>query len=216
MKSETDPRLHQIPLLIASNTRQAAPLAADMRGRPLYCLSPLVLDWIGQPVPTGRQTTARDWAGREDTGHEHYRIHVHHEAGEDELRALILTGADIVGTTMAGYTPYSTQGDAPDLALMRAMPNMTVIDPCDALETEQAVPAMAEHKGPVYMRLLRGQVPLVLDEIEGYRFELGKAKLLRDGADVLVISSGLLTMRALNAKYSDPLGSLRRSATRSK
>ena len=47
-------------------------------------------DWIGQPVPTGRQTTARDWAGREDTGHEHYRIHVHHEAGEDELRALIL------------------------------------------------------------------------------------------------------------------------------
>ena len=50
MKSETDPRLHQIPLLIASNTRQAAPLAADMRGRPLYCLSPLVLDWIGQPV----------------------------------------------------------------------------------------------------------------------------------------------------------------------
>ena len=47
-------------------------------------------DWIGQPVPTGRQTTARDWAGREDTGHEHYRIHVHPEAGEDALRALIL------------------------------------------------------------------------------------------------------------------------------
>lgn len=47
-------------------------------------------DWIGQPVPTGRQTTARDWAGREDTSHEHYRIHVHHEGGEDELRALIL------------------------------------------------------------------------------------------------------------------------------
>ena len=47
------------------------------------------------------------------------------------------------------------------------------------------------------MRLLRGQVPLVLDEVEGYRFELGKAKMLRDGADVLVISSGILTMRAL-------------------
>ena len=47
-------------------------------------------DWIGQPVPTGRQTTARDWAGREDTGHEHYRIHVHPEAGDDALRALIL------------------------------------------------------------------------------------------------------------------------------
>jgi transketolase len=73
---------------------------------------------------------------------------------------------------------------------------MTVLDPCDALETEQAVPAMVAHQGPVYMRLLRGHVPLVLDEY-GYQFELGKAKLLRDGADVLVISSGILTMRAL-------------------
>ena len=80
---------------------------------------------------------------------------------------------------------------------MRAVPGLTVIDPCDALEIEQAVPAIAAHRGPVYMRLLRGQVPLVLDEIEGYRFELGKAKMLREGADVLVISSGILTMRAL-------------------
>jgi transketolase len=47
------------------------------------------------------------------------------------------------------------------------------------------------------MRVLRGQVPLVLDEVEGYRFELGKAKMLREGADVLVIASGILTMRAL-------------------
>ena len=44
-----------------------------------------------------------------------------------------------------------------------------------------AVPQIAAHPGPVYMRLLRGQVPLVLDEIEGYRFELGKAKMLREG-----------------------------------
>jgi transketolase len=64
------------------------------------------------------------------------------------------------------------------------MPNMTVIDPCDAHEIEQAVPAIAAHNGPVYMRLLRGKVPLVLDEY-GYTFELGKAKMLRDGRDVL-------------------------------
>ncbi|WP_421692899.1 LTA synthase family protein [Aestuariivirga sp.] len=51
MKSESDPRLHQIPLLIASNGHETQSLAADMHGRPLYCLSPLVLDWIGQPVP---------------------------------------------------------------------------------------------------------------------------------------------------------------------
>jgi transketolase len=96
----------------------------------------------------------------------------------------------------SGYGP--SHQAAEDLALFRAMPNMTVIDPCDACEIEQAVPAMAEHHGPVYMRLLRGQVPLVLDEY-GYKFELGKAKLLRDGPDVLFISSGLLTMRALEA-----------------
>jgi transketolase len=58
------------------------------------------------------------------------------------------------------------------------------------------VPQIAEHKGPVYMRLLRGNVPLVLDEYD-YKFELGKAKRLRDGRDVLVISSGFMTMRSL-------------------
>lgn len=96
----------------------------------------------------------------------------------------------------SGYGP--SHQAAEDLALFRAMPNMTIIDPCDAHEIEQVVPAMANHQGPVYMRLLRGQVPLVLDEY-GYKFELGKAKLLRDGADVLFVSSGLLTMRALEA-----------------
>ncbi|MGJ4930486.1 transketolase family protein [Bradyrhizobium sp. HKCCYLS2038] len=96
----------------------------------------------------------------------------------------------------SGYGP--SHQAAEDLALMRAMPNMTVIDPCDAHEIEQVVPAMAAHQGPVYMRLLRGQVPLVLDEYD-YKFELGKAKLLRDGRDVLMIASGLMTMRALEA-----------------
>ena len=78
------------------------------------------------------------------------------------------------------------------------MPNLTIVDPCDALDIEQAVPPIAAHNGPVYMRLLRGNVPLVLDEYD-YQFELGKAKLLRDGADVLIISSGFMTMRALEA-----------------
>jgi transketolase len=76
------------------------------------------------------------------------------------------------------------------------MPNLTVIDPCDALEIEQMVPAIADHRGPVYARLLRGNVPVVLDEYD-YQFQLGKAKLLRDGAEVLIISSGIMTMRAL-------------------
>lgn len=76
------------------------------------------------------------------------------------------------------------------------MPQLTIVDPCDAHEIEQATPAIAAHKGPVYMRLLRGNVPLVLDEY-GYTFELGKAKVIRGGNDVLIVSSGLMTMRAL-------------------
>lgn len=95
-----------------------------------------------------------------------------------------------------GYGPSHQATE--DLAIFRGMPNLTIIDPCDASEIEQAVPAIAAHKGPVYMRLLRGNVPLVLEEY-GYKFELGKAKLLRDGSDTLIISSGLMTMRALEA-----------------
>jgi transketolase len=95
-----------------------------------------------------------------------------------------------------GYGPSHQATE--DLAIFRAMPDLTVVDPCDALDTEQATHAIAAHDGPVYMRLLRGNVPLVLDEYD-YSFELGKAKLIRDGADALIISSGFMTMRALEA-----------------
>ena len=60
------------------------------------------------------------------------------------------------------------------------------------------MPQLADHAGPTYLRLLRGQVPTVLDEY-GYRFELGKAAELRTGRDVVLISTGLMTMRALQA-----------------
>ena len=105
-----------------------------------------------------------------------------------------------------GYGPSHQATE--DIAMMRGIPGMTIVDPCDALDLEQAVPQIAAHKGPVYMRLARGNVPLVLDEY-GYQFELGKAKLLRDGNEVLVISSGFMTMRALEvaqALQADNLG----------
>jgi transketolase len=95
-----------------------------------------------------------------------------------------------------GYGPSHQATE--DIAIFRAMPNLTVLDPCDAHEIEQIVPAIAAHPGPVYMRLLRGNVPLILDEHD-YRFELGKAKMIRDGKDALVIASGFMTMRALEA-----------------
>jgi transketolase len=93
-----------------------------------------------------------------------------------------------------GYGPSHQATE--DIAMMRGIPGLTIVDPCDALDLEQAVPQIAAHPGPVYMRLARGNVPLVLDEYD-YQFELGKAKMLREGQDVLVISSGFMTMRAL-------------------
>ncbi len=117
---------------------------------------------------------------------------IHQVIAEENLDVKICCA--LPGLT-TGYGPSHQATD--DLAMMRAVPGLTIVDPCDAIDIEQAVPQIAAHKGPVYMRLLRGNVPVVLDEIEGYRFELGKARMLREGADVLIISSGILTMRAL-------------------
>ena len=117
---------------------------------------------------------------------------IHQVIAEENLPVKICCA--LPGLT-TGYGPSHQATE--DLAMMRAVPGLTIVDPCDALDIEQAVPQIADHPGPVYMRLLRGNVPLVLDEIEGYRFELGKAKRLVDGNDVLIISSGFMTMRAL-------------------
>lgn len=113
--------------------------------------------------------------------------------GIAEERLNVKIACALPGLT-TGYGPSHQATD--DLAIMRAMPNLTVVDPCDAVDIEQAVPAIAAHDGPVYMRLLRGQVPVVLDEYD-YHFELGRAKLLRGGGDALIVSTGLMTMRAL-------------------
>jgi transketolase len=119
---------------------------------------------------------------------------IHQVIAEENLNVKICCA--LPGLT-TGYGPSHQATD--DLAMMRAVPGLTIVDPCDALDTEQAVQQIAEHQGPVYMRLLRGNVPVVFDEVPGYKFELGKAKLVREGGDVLVIASGILTMRALEA-----------------
>ncbi|MEN9560255.1 MAG: hypothetical protein RLZZ502_1466 [Pseudomonadota bacterium] len=121
---------------------------------------------------------------------------IHQAIAEDNLNVKICCA--LPGLT-TGYGPSHQACE--DLALMRAMPGMTVIDPCDTQDILQIVPAIAAHPGPVYMRLLRGNVPMVLDEYD-YRFELGKAKRLTDGREVLIISTGILTMRALEAAQS--------------
>jgi transketolase len=97
-----------------------------------------------------------------------------------------------------GYGPSHQATE--DLAIFRGLPNLTIVDPCDAIDVAEAVPAIAAHEGPVYMRLLRGKVPSVMRKhCPDYKFELGKAKLVRDGKDALVIASGFMTMRALDA-----------------
>lgn len=116
---------------------------------------------------------------------------IHQIVAEENLNVKIAVA--LPGLT-TGYGPSHQATE--DIAMMRAIPNMTIIDPCDAFELEQVVPAIAEHKGPVYLRLLRGKVPVVLKDYN-YKFEIGKAKLLEDGKDVLIISTGILTMRAL-------------------
>lgn len=85
-----------------------------------------------------------------------------------------------------------------DLAMMRCIPDITVIDPCDATEMEQVATLSASIPGTVYARLLRGNVPVVFDP-STYRFVRGKAHRFGAGRQIGFISSGLMTERCLDA-----------------
>ena len=97
-------------------------------------------------------------------------------------------------TTGYGGTHQATE----DTGLARLIPDLVVIDPCDATEICQVVDAVAEYQGPVYVRLLRASVPAVLNPA-GYQFVIGKAAVLKEGGDVGFISTGFMTERALDA-----------------
>lgn len=86
-----------------------------------------------------------------------------------------------------------------DYAIMRAIPGMVVVSPCDGPEMRAAVKALLDYEGPAYMRLGRLAVESVTDEVEGYKFELGKGSVLRDGADVTVIATGMMVQEAVKA-----------------
>lgn len=87
-----------------------------------------------------------------------------------------------------------------DFALMRAIPGMKVLCPCDGHEMKLAVEALLNYDGPAYMRLGRSAVENVTDEIEGYKFELDKGAVLADGKDVTVIATGIMVQMALKAR----------------
>ena len=86
-----------------------------------------------------------------------------------------------------------------DFAIMRAIPNMMVLSPCDGPEMRLAVKALLDYDGPAYLRLGRLAVESVTDSIPGYSFRLGKGAVLRDGADATVIATGMMVQMALQA-----------------
>jgi len=120
----------------------------------------------------------------------------------DQVRvslAYMKTNVKIVGT----HGGISVGEDGPthqaneEIALMRILPNMTVIVPCDALEAKKATIASASHEGPVYLRLGRSGVPLITKEED--IFEIGRANLLKGGKDVTIIACGMEVYEALCA-----------------
>ena len=106
-----------------------------------------------------------------------------------------------IGATHAGITvgeDGATHQCLEDIALMRSIPGMTVINPCDAVEARAAVECAINTYGPFYMRFGRYPVPVINDNPD-YKFELGKGVLLRDGLDATVVASGLTVSMALEA-----------------
>ncbi|MCI8525747.1 MAG: transketolase family protein [Oscillospiraceae bacterium] len=89
-----------------------------------------------------------------------------------------------------------------DFALMRAIPGMTVLCPCDGNEMTLATEALLNYDGPAYMRLGRLAVETVTDAIPGYRFEIGRAAKLAEGTDVTIIAAGMMVQMALKAAES--------------
>ena len=106
-----------------------------------------------------------------------------------------------IGATHAGITvgeDGASHQCLEDIALMRVIPGMVVINPCDAVEARAAVQAALEYVGPVYLRFGRAAVPVINDN-DNYRFEIGKGVLLREGTDVTIVATGICVPEALEA-----------------
>lgn len=105
-----------------------------------------------------------------------------------------------IGATHAGISvgeDGATHQCNEDIALMRTIPGMTIINPCDDIEAKAAVKAAYEMEGPVYLRFGRLAAPVI--NKEDYKFELGKGVILREGLDITIIATGLMVSAALEA-----------------
>jgi transketolase len=122
--------------------------------------------------------------------------------GGDPINSMM--GYDNLNVKLAGtYSGLSDSYDgashhaAGDIAIVRAIPNLTIISVCDAVETKKAVFAAAEFNGPIYLRLSRASVPVIFDD--SYDFKIGKGVILRDGTDITLVSTGLFVHTCLEA-----------------
>lgn len=123
----------------------------------------------------------------------------------DQLRQTIaIAGLNVkICGSSSGLSDFgdgSTHQSVEDMALMRAIPNMTVLVPVDAVETVKMVRAMASHPGPVYIRINRADLPVITDE--NGEFRIGDICTVRDGCDVVVFANGIMVHKALEAADS--------------
>ncbi|MBR3293024.1 MAG: transketolase family protein [Oscillospiraceae bacterium] len=105
----------------------------------------------------------------------------------------------IVGTDpgIAAELNGGTHMSLEDIGVLRSIPGLVIVEPVDEVQLRAAMPVLGAYEGPVYLRLFRKQTPVVFDE--GYRFELFKADMLREGKDLSIFVSGLLTRDCLDA-----------------
>jgi transketolase len=105
----------------------------------------------------------------------------------------------IVGSScgLSDFGDGATHQAIEDVAIMRAIPNMTILSPADGIETRKMTRAMADYDGPVYMRILRNEVPDVTDEKQ--EFEIGRPTIIREGKDVTVFAHGYMVYKSLKA-----------------
>ncbi len=120
----------------------------------------------------------------------------------DQIRVSVCIGrvnVKIIGSScgISDFGDGATHQGIEDIAIMRAIPNMTVLSPVDGIETKKIVKASVEHEGPVYIRIPRNEVPDVSSESQ--EFKIGKPSVIRQGSDVTIFAHGYMVYKALKA-----------------
>ncbi len=120
----------------------------------------------------------------------------------DQIRQGVCIGklnVKIAGSSsgLSDFGDGATHQAVEDIAIMRAIPNMTVLVPCDGIETRKMVSAAATHKGPVYIRISRGDLPDIISE--QMEFKIGKPYVIREGSDIAIFAMGIMVSEALKA-----------------